>query len=207
MHDDSTGGTGPEITGSSQLERALARAAANPGSAAAHFNLGLAYTRVTKMDSAERSYEKAVEIDPAHARAWVNLGGARLLRWDFQGALEANEKALAIDPDMLLAHYNKGQAHLYLGDPESMIGCYERVLELDADHAAGHYFYAVGLLATGAVVKAREHLSKSISLGHRPPSEFIRELEKQESSGPEGIRPAGIMEFPPSGDTENKKES
>jgi hypothetical protein len=87
-----------------------------------------------------------------------------------------------------------------------MSACYEKVLELDDQHAAGHYFYAVALLAAGAVPKAREHLSKSMSLGHRPPSEFIRELEKQERSGPEGIRPAGIMEFPPSGDTENKKE-
>ena len=206
MHDETNDGAGSGMTPSAQLERAEARAAEQPDSAAVHFNLGLAYTRLTKMDSAEAAYEKALEIDPTHARAWVNLGGARLLRWDFKGALEANEKALELDPQMLLAHYNKGQAHLYLGEPESMITCYEKVLELDNDHAAGHYFYAVALLATGAVVKAREHLSKSMALGHRPPSEFIRELEKQESSGPEGIRPAGIMEFPPSGDTENKKE-
>lgn len=205
MHDEEHGGAAN--TPAEQLELSLARVDENPDSASAHYNLGLAYTRLTKMDSAEKAYEKAIELDPEHTRAWVNLGGARLLRWDFKGALEANEKALEADPDLLIAHYNKGQAHLYLGEPESMLPCYERVLELDPDHAAGHYFYAVALLATKDISRAREHLSKSMALGHRPPSEFIRELEKQEGTGPEGMRPAGIMEFPPSRGTDNKKES
>ena len=205
MHDETREGATNAMTPSEQLERSLAKAAESPDSAAVHFNLGLAYTRMAKMDSAESSYEKALEIDPKHARAWVNLGGARLLRWDFKGALEANEKALEIDANLLLAHYNKGQAHLYLGEAEAMLPCYERVLELNPDHATGHSFYAVGLLAAGDAARAREHLSKSMALGYRPPSEFIRELEKQEGS--EGMRPAGIMELPPRGDNENKKES
>lgn len=197
-----------EETRSEKVERCLERVQENPDSAAAHYNLGLAYTRQGKMDSAASAYEKALELDPQLTMAWVNLGGARMLKWDFQGALEANEKALDIDESLLLAHFNKGQALLYLGEAEAMVPCYERVIELDPEHAAGHYYLAVALLATKDPQRAREHLSKAMTLGHRPRPEFLRELDKAERSGSaEMIRPASIMEFPPSGDEDGKKES
>jgi tetratricopeptide (TPR) repeat protein len=163
-----------------RLARCQARVEEAPDSAAAHFNLGLAYTEVGRVDRAAAAYRKALEIDPDLLQAWVNLGGALLLKWDFRGCLEANQEALRRDGDLLLAHFNMGQAHLYLGDAESLIRCNRRVLELDPSHAAGHYFLAVGLLATEQVTEARKALNKSLSLGHRPAPEFLRSMERAE---------------------------
>jgi tetratricopeptide (TPR) repeat protein len=163
-----------------QLKRCLEKVEENPESAVAHFNLGLAYTQKGRMNSAEDSYRKALEIDPGLIEAWVNLGGALLLKWDFEGARDANLKALKLKDDLLLAHYNLGQAFLYLGDAESVERCNRRVVELDPAHAAGHYFLAVGLLALNRVAEARESLAEAMKLGHRPTPEFLKGLEKAE---------------------------
>ena len=161
-----------------RLERCQRDADENPGSAVAHYNLGLAYTRRGQMEGAETAYRKALEIDPELVEAWVNLGGALMLKWDFKGSLEANREALKRKDDLVLAHYNTAQASLHLGDAEGVVRSCERVLELDATHAAGCYFLAVGLLATGEVERAREYAAKAEALGHSPAPDFLRALEK-----------------------------
>jgi cytochrome c-type biogenesis protein CcmH/NrfG len=167
-------------TGQERLERCLQQAEEHPDSSAAHYNLGLAYTALGKMSSAEKAYRRSLEIDPEHPEAWVNLGGTLLLKWDFEGCVEANREALQRREDLLLAHYNMGQGYLYMGDGESVVRCNRRVLELDPGHAAGHYFLAVGLLATEQVEEARAALARSMELGHRPAPEFLKGLERAE---------------------------
>jgi len=162
------------------IERCEKATRERPDSAAAHFNLGLAYTQRGRIERAEQAYRKALELNPDLVEAWVNLGGVLLLRWDFQGCLDANREALKRQEDLLLAHYNMGQAHLYLGDGEGLVRCSRRVLELDPAHAAGHYYLAVGLLATGQVAEARQALSGAMALGYRPLPEFLRSLDRAE---------------------------
>jgi tetratricopeptide (TPR) repeat protein len=163
-----------------QMKRCLEKVEADPDSAAAHFNLGLAYTHMGRMSSAERSYRRSLEIDPGLVEAWVNLGGALLLKWDFEGARDANLEALKLKDDLLLAHYNLGQAALYLGDAELVERSNRRVIELDQEHAAGHYFLAVGLLALDRVAEARAELAEAMQRGHRPTPEFLKGLDKAE---------------------------
>jgi len=169
-----------ETSGEGAVEHRERLSQERPESAAAQFNLGLAYTRKGRVERAEKAYRKAVELDPDLVEAWVNLGGVLLLRWDFQGCLEANRQALERQEDLLLAHYNMGQACLYLGDGEGLVACSRRVLELDPKHAAGHYYLAVGLLATGQVAEARKNLSQAMALGYQPLPEFLRSLDRAE---------------------------
>ncbi|MCG6964540.1 MAG: tetratricopeptide repeat protein [Acidobacteria bacterium] len=164
-----------------RIERCEAQVHERPTSAAAHFNLGLAYTQHGYMDRAEREYRKAVELDPELVEGWVNLGGALLLKWDFEAALEANLEAVRLRDDIALAHYNLGQSYLYKGDAEGLVRANHRVLELDPDNAAGHYFLAVGLLALDRVGEARAELAAAMALGHRPSPEFLKKLHQAES--------------------------
>jgi tetratricopeptide (TPR) repeat protein len=161
-----------------RLERCLQDIEEHPERASSHYNLGLAYTVSGRVKQAEESYLKALEIDPAMIQAWVNLGGVRLMRWEFKGCLEANEAAARLRDDLPMVHYNMGQAYLYLNDPENLVRCNQRVLELDRDHAAAHYYAAVGFLAMDNMGAAERHLGRSIELGHQPPQDFIKAMEK-----------------------------
>ena len=80
--------------GRDRLERCLRQVEERPGSATAHYNLGLAYTARGMVGRAEEAYRKAIELDPGLVQAWVNLGGTLLLKWDFKGSLVANREAL-----------------------------------------------------------------------------------------------------------------
>lgn len=167
------------------IEHYRQRVEQNPDSAAAHYNLGLAYTQQGWVGRAERHYRKAVELRPDLVEAWVNLGGALLLKWDFRGSIAANEEALKRKPDLLQAHFNIGQARLYLGEADGVVRSCRRVVELDPDHAGGHYFLAVGLLATGNPAEAREELARARTLGYSPAPEFLRALDAAaKQSGP-----------------------
>lgn len=185
------------------LERCLERANEQPHSAAAHYNLGLAYTQRGLVDRAEKSYRKALELNPDLVEAWVNLGGVLMLKWDFDGSLEANREALRRKDDLVLAHYNSGQASLYLGDAEGVVRSSRRVVELDPNHAAGNYFLAVGLLALGRVDEARAAVERSRFLGHSPAPEFLRALaraEKETDDDREGETETNIGADAPKGE-------
>ncbi len=157
-----------------------------PGSAVAHYNLALAWTRRGRVQRAEKEYLRALELDPDMVEAWVNLGGVRLLQWNFPAAVEALEEATRRRPDLAVAHYNLGQAWLYLGDAEKVIACNRKVIELQPANGAAHYFLAVGLLATGEVEEARRELSRAMAHGHRPSPEFLRKLEQEEMKARRG---------------------
>jgi tetratricopeptide (TPR) repeat protein len=165
-----------------RIARCLKAVEENPSSAVAHHNLGLAYTRSGRVRQAEEAYVKAVELDPSLTEAWVNLGGVRLMHWDFEGCLEATQAAARLDDTLVEVHFNMGQAHLYLNDPENLLSSMKRVLELDRDHAAGHYFTAVASLALGELAVAERHLSRASELGHQPPQDFVKAMEKARSS-------------------------
>ncbi len=142
--------------------------------------LGTVLLQTGKSKQAEQELRKAVEIDPGCVPAWVNLGGILLARWDFKGCVEANREASKHKPDTLQAHYNEGLGHLYLVQKDEMVACFERVVELDPEHAGGHYHLAVGLLALGKKVEAKNMLTKAMQLGYKPEPEFLKALRKDD---------------------------
>ncbi len=188
-------------TPGARVERCRAAVEQGPRSAAAYYNLGLAYTAKGLVEPAERAYRSALEIDPDLVEAWVNLAGVQLLQWNFDAAVESNREALRRRDDLVQAHYNLGQAHLYRGEAADLVRCCERVVALDPSHAAGHYFLAVGLLATGQLSEARAALTRATALGFKPLPEFLRKLEQAEGhSGHAHSRSEATAPEPPKED-------
>ncbi len=81
---------------------------ADPSSANAHANLGLAFFLQRNFEQAIPPLEKAVELDESNCTAHYNLGLARENRGNLVGAIEDYSRAIECDPDHALAYQGRG---------------------------------------------------------------------------------------------------
>lgn len=89
----------------------------DPGSADAHYNLGVLLVRSGRKEAAEAAYLEATRLRPAYAEAWNNLGGLRLgagrpgeAAAFFQRALEARPRYAEAQANLALALLESGRA-------------------------------------------------------------------------------------------------
>jgi tetratricopeptide (TPR) repeat protein len=71
-----------------------------------HFNRGLAFKVLGRLDEAERDYSSAIAIDGKYAAAYTNRGNVRLLLNDTAGALADYRRAIRLDPKDTVARQN-----------------------------------------------------------------------------------------------------
>jgi len=76
-----------------------------PNHAEARYNLGQAYTRVSRYPEAEASYREAVRLKPDYAEAWDNLGYALQEQGKTEEAAASYRKALQLRPDFAGTQY------------------------------------------------------------------------------------------------------
>ncbi|HIJ96084.1 MAG TPA: tetratricopeptide repeat protein [Desulfuromonadales bacterium] len=102
----------------------------HPERAFAYHNLGCAYLdKVKNLDLAERSFEKALALQPTFPRLHTQIGYVRLLRGDYAGALQHYTEALQINPFDAEAHLNSGMALENLQRYDEALFEYQRFLE------------------------------------------------------------------------------
>lgn len=177
MEDNLDGETGNNKQ--SRIRELEAQVAAQPASAALLVKLGGAFLKAGATKKAERTFERALEVDPKCIPALINLGGIYLNRWDFEKCVEMNQKAAAINPHLLEAPYNEGLGYLYQKKTREMVECFRRVIELDEKHAGGHYHLAVGLLELNEDEEAKKEVAIAMNLGYKPEPAFLKALEKE----------------------------
>ncbi|MFZ4855027.1 MAG: tetratricopeptide repeat protein [Desulfuromonadaceae bacterium] len=102
----------------------------HPERAFAYHNLGCAYLdKVKNFDLAERSFEKALALQPTFPRLQTQMGYVRLLRGDYKGALQHYMGALQINPFDAEAHLNSGSALENLKRYDEALFEYQRFLD------------------------------------------------------------------------------
>jgi tetratricopeptide (TPR) repeat protein len=84
---------------------------------------------------AARSYERALELDPAFVEARVYLGDCRYQTGDHAGALVEYRRAVEMDPDFAPAWNFMGDALAALGRTAEAVEAYRKALELNPDYA------------------------------------------------------------------------
>jgi len=94
-------------------------------------NLGNAYSEVGESESALRSLETAVRINPSLAESRSNLGNLYLESSRPDEAIVQYNAALAINPAQALIYSNLGNAYARKGWSSDAIGAYLKALELD----------------------------------------------------------------------------
>ena len=84
----------------------------SPGSAAAHFDLGMAEARAGNVEPAVKAFRRTVELDTKNGRAHANLAMLLFLQKDYAGALVESETAKreGFDPPATLVELLKRRA-------------------------------------------------------------------------------------------------
>ena len=135
-----------------------------PDYAEAHYNLGVAFVRLGRIDEAMTHYRQAVEIKPDYAEAHNNLGNAfvRLNRID--EAMAQYQKAVKIQPDYAEAHYNLGNAFVRLNRINEAMAQYQKTVEIKPDYAGAHYNLGAAFVHLGRFDEAMAHYRKAVEI-------------------------------------------
>jgi Flp pilus assembly protein TadD len=104
--------------------------AAQPDSAAAHYNVGTALTVGRRLGEAAREYEEAIRIDPKYANAHNNLGNVRLAQQQFDAAISEFEVVVRLQPDSIDGLTNLAAAFAAAGRFDHAVNAAEAALRL-----------------------------------------------------------------------------
>ena len=104
----------------------------DPGNAKDYYiYLGRAHEMLNRLEEAEASYRKAIELDPDYIRAYINLGCTFLDQGRFYEAEASFRKALELDPDYARAYNNLADSLLHQGRLAEAETSIRRAIELD----------------------------------------------------------------------------
>lgn len=87
---------------------------------------GTAYVFLGDAEAAERSFKKAVELDPKHYRAVTNLGNVALEQGRVDEAITFYEEALKLNEGFSNAHHNLGVAYRRKGQVNRSVASIRR---------------------------------------------------------------------------------
>lgn len=105
-----------------------------PNLVGAYINLGIIYEALERVPEALKSYEKALEINPASVDALLQLGLLHIKRGRFSLAEQRLLEAESVNSAHSLVQFNLGVLYeLYLQDYDEAIEHYERYVSLSSD--------------------------------------------------------------------------
>jgi tetratricopeptide (TPR) repeat protein len=135
-----------------------------PHNSMAHYNLGVVFDRLDRVDEAIEHYQWALRLQPDYAEAHSNLATALVMSGDTREAIAHYEQAVRIQPDYAMAHNNFGNALASLGKSNEAIEQYHAALSLYPDYAHAHYNLAAFLARLGRTDEAIEHYREALRL-------------------------------------------
>ncbi len=102
-------------------------------------NYGAVLQGLGKLQKAELSYRKAIELNPHYAMAHSNMGGILRELGNLQEAELFTRKAIEIKPDFADAHSNLGYVLRDLGNLQEAELSTRKAIELNPNYAEAHY--------------------------------------------------------------------
>lgn len=138
-------------------------ARAAPRNSRAHYNLGVVLVDEGRLDEADPSFRRAIEIKPDYHEACYNLGLSLAKRGRFEEAVTQFAAALRVDPDNADVHNNMGNALNALGRTDAATRHFEDAIRLDPGKATARNNLGTVLAAQGhyaeAIAQFREALA------------------------------------------------
>ena len=127
-------------------------------------NYGVLLKNLGKLQEAELSIRKAIEINPDYAEAHANLGNILKGLGKLQEAELFVRKAIKINPDYGTAHYNLGIILNNLGKLEEAELSTRKAIEINPDYAEAHASLSIVLNNLGKLQEAELSVRKAIEI-------------------------------------------
>ena len=124
-----------------------------------YFNQGKKYLEQGEYTKAEKSFRRALEVEPKFAAAYYGLGVALFKEKRYSEAYGALQRALELNPDFLSAHVLLGQILLLANKPEKALKEAETVLSQKSDSVEAELLKAAALLRLKKYTQAEGLLS------------------------------------------------
>ena len=104
---------------------------ADPGNAAAHFNLGYTFDKRGEHEKAIAAFKEAIRLNPKIDRAWYGMGLSHAALGQHEEAAQALHEAATLQPMNPHAWYQLGMAYHTLHKPEKMDEVVMHLLRFD----------------------------------------------------------------------------
>ncbi len=122
-----------------QIERLLETVRIQPGTASAHFSLGVLYLNRRDFHKASDAFSAAIALEPQDGESWRHRGLARIGLGDFAAARSDLDKAISLDPHDSDGYRARAEAQVELGNfEEALADCTVAVRANGHDAGALH---------------------------------------------------------------------
>lgn len=147
-------------------------AAASPGDARTHLDLGLALAVNDAWELAEASFENALEVDPGSAEAVYQTARAAARRGDGEAEITRLRRAIELDGRMVAAHCDLGWALLDRGDLDGARAQFTLLARDLPEVMVGELGLGLVAMERGDAATAVEHLTAARALA--PENTYVR---------------------------------
>lgn len=140
----------------------------NPGSWAAHQNVGMALLRLNEFEESESYLRRSLELFPLNPKAFRNLGEALKGQERYEESLKWYRVAAGVEPDEPLNHTGMGTVLFQLERYAEAVLSMKRALELEPDSAMVlrvHALMGQAFRKMGRHGEADRHFDLSVKLG------------------------------------------
>ncbi len=149
----------------------------DPNNALAHYHLGAVSEKLGAVDSALRSYQEALRLNPNLSEArtaleghYINQGVAQRRSNQLDAAVQSFQQALSYNASSANAHFELGQTLEQQGRLGEAILEYQEAIKQDPDKSAAHMRLANAYAAQGQQENAAKEYQEVLRLNPQDPA-------------------------------------
>ncbi len=118
-----------------EIKKAIEAIRKDPDDPAAHYKLGLVYSKWRRWYKAQSAFKSALSLKPNHADAHAELAWVFYKLRQIKEALEEYQEAVNIEPMSAKAHFGLGLSYLSLGDKAEATEEYKILRNISQEYA------------------------------------------------------------------------
>lgn len=126
--------------------------------------MGVAYYKMNKPDSAMVCYQEAIKLNPGNATIHNNIGTVYFSKGMYKESLSAFLKATQLDPRYSEAHANAGSAYGMMQQYDNALSSLFESVKWDPNYAQAYFFIGITYQFKGDKANADAYLQKAYKL-------------------------------------------